>query len=92
MRMTSRAFALALWMAPTAIAGNEQDGRSIVAHLFELADADGSGALDADEYEQADLSAYGVSFEDCDGNADGETTLEEYLELYDRHHPPGQEV
>jgi hypothetical protein len=88
LRIASSAFAVAPLFSPMAFAGDEQDGRSIVTHLFESADADGSGALDPDEYETARLSEYGVSFEACDRDTDGRTTLEEYLELCDRHHPP----
>ena len=65
-------------------AGHEE----IVAHIFEMADLDGSGSLDADEYEEAGLAKYGVSFADCDADEDGETSLREYLDLYRRHHSP----
>lgn len=65
-------------------AGHEE----IVAHIFEMADLDGSGSLDSNEYEEAGLAKYGVSFADCDADEDGETSLREYLDLYRRHHSP----
>ena len=65
-------------------AGHEE----IVAHIFEMADADGSGSLDESEYEEAGLAKYGVSFTDCDADEDGETSLREYLDLYLQHHSP----
>ena len=65
-------------------AGHEE----IVAHIFEMADTDGSGSLDAAEYEEDGLAKYGVSFADCDADEDGETSLREYLYLYQQHHSP----
>lgn len=59
-----------------------------VQHLFEAADRDGGGTLTRAEYEHAGLQGYGVPFEESDANGDGETTLDEYLDLYRRLHPP----
>lgn len=63
------------------------DARSVVQHIFEMADKDGSGTLSRAEYVTARLQRYGLSFDDCDTNADGETSMTEYLDLYDRYHP-----
>lgn len=83
-------FALALLpvylTAANASAGS--DARAVVQHIFEMADENRDGSLDRSEYEAAGLQRYGVTFEQSDANADGETTMEEYLELYERHHPP----
>jgi EF hand len=80
--------------ATQVIASDPQNARSVVGHLFETADVDRSGTLSPAEYGEAELDAYGVGFEASDRNGDGETTLEEYLDLYERHHPndPGTEV
>lgn len=80
------ALALSLTAAPPAASGGE-DGLAVAAHLFEAADSDRSGALDAAEYEAANLARFGVSFEQSDLDGDGATSREEYLELYRRHHP-----
>ncbi|MGB0621811.1 MAG: hypothetical protein ACPGVZ_20285 [Myxococcota bacterium] len=77
-----------LLSASAAAAMGEAGHEEIVAHIFEMADLDGSGSLDADEYEEAGLAKYGVSFADCDADEDGETSLREYLDLYRRHHSP----
>ncbi len=87
MRIATSAFALMFMVAPIALAGDGHNAGSIVSQIFESADTDDSGSLDADEYGEAGLASYGTPFEDCDANADGETTLEEYLDLYARHHP-----
>ena len=67
--------------------GTTAEGPGVVAHIFETADADGDGRLTRAEYEGAGLQGFGVSFDESDLNADGETTMGEYLELYLRHHP-----
>ena len=67
-------------------AGGGEGGRELVRHIFDAADKDGSGSLTRAEYAEARLERFGVSFEDCDANADGETSMAEYLDLYDRHH------
>jgi len=58
-----------------------------VARIFEAADRDRSGTLTPAEYADANLERFGVSFEASDVNSDGETSLAEYLVLYDVHHP-----
>jgi len=78
--------AAALWIGGAAPATGPE-GHEVVRQLFAMADADANGRLTPSEYRAAGLARYGVSFEDCDADADGETTLDEYLALYDRHHP-----
>lgn len=88
------AFALALavvWASP-ATAGDALESEAVVAHIFDEADTDDSGALDATEYATAGLARYGVAFEDSDLDGDGETTRAEYLQLYRAHHPPTGEA
>jgi len=80
--------------APIARAGGGCEGASVVEHIFDAADEDGSGALSRAEYMAAGLERFGVSLDASDLDGDGETSLDEYLELYDLHHPPrgGAEV
>jgi hypothetical protein len=80
--------ALALVTTATAAnAGGGHDGHDVVKHIFDVADKDQNGSLTRAEYEDAKLQRFGVSFDESDSNADGETTMAEYLELYQRHHP-----
>ena len=76
-----------MFLADAALSGEGYDARAVVRHIFEVADADDSGSLTPAEYTAAGLERYGVSFQDCDADGDGETSLAEYLGLYDRHHP-----
>lgn len=81
--------ALILTFAPVsalAFPQGKSDPAAVVRHIFEMADADGSGGLSAEEYRAAGLHRYGVPFEDSDTNKDGSTSLAEYLSLYERHH------
>jgi hypothetical protein len=81
----------ALVMSSPAAAGSgcsaNKDAGSVVYHIFDAADRDQDGLLTRAEYEDAGLQDYGVSFSESDTNADGATSVEEYLELYLRHHP-----
>lgn len=80
---------VAVFFAGPALAGGgcQEGPHAAVAEIFESADRDGSGTLTPAEYADANLERFGVSFEATDVNADGETTLSEYLALYDVHHP-----
>ena len=76
-------------LAGPALAGEGYDAQAVVRHIFEVSDTDDSGALSPEEYAAAGLERFGVTFEDCDADGDGETTFAEYLALYDRHHQGG---
>jgi Ca2+-binding EF-hand superfamily protein len=80
--------ALALVFVPaSALAGDGcGSGFDVVTHIFETSDRDGSGTLSPEEFEQAGLARYGVSFGAYDTNGDGEASLDEYREIYDRYH------
>ena len=81
-------------LAPVAVAGpgGGHDPLLVVQHIFRNADTDQSGTLSRAEYEGAGLQHYGVSIEESDANGDGETSIVEYLELYQRHHPPADQT
>jgi hypothetical protein len=72
--------------------GSARSAESVVQHIFESADRDGSGSLTAAEYDAAGLERFGVSFADTDANGDGETSQAEYFELYQRHHPDEERI
>jgi len=71
-------------------AGGPENARAVVEHIFAMADQDRSGTLTRSEYAEARLERFGVSFEECDANGDGETSMAEYLAVYERHHPSGE--
>jgi len=74
----------------TAYAGGCESGYDpvdVVQHIFNTADHDEDGVLTQLEYEDAGLQVYGVSFEESDLDADGATSMQEYILLYDFHHP-----
>jgi len=85
------AASVAALAAAPAMAGCSDDPHAAVERIFAMADQDGNGALSPAEYAEAGLERYGVSFEATDMDADGETTLTEYLVLFDVHHPPKDE-
>ena len=66
-------------------------GDDKVQALFDGADLNSDGALDAAEYGDANLERFGVSFEQSDLDGDGITTWDEYFELYEVHHPVYEE-
>ena len=74
-----------------ANAGGSCSAGSRVRHVFEAADADGDGLLSEAEYDGAGLAQFGASFAESDLDADGATSLAEYLELYRRFHPSPDE-
>jgi hypothetical protein len=102
MRLATLAFAFPIALALAGItaafvpsiapAGGGEDAFSVVQHIFDMADKDSSGTLTRAEYRDAGLQRYGVSFDECDANADGETSMPEYLALYVRHHPAADRV
>ena len=71
---------------------SKPDPVSVVQNIFEKADRDGDGLLTQAEYEGAGLQNFGVSFAASDTNSDGTTSLEEYVELYEQHHPPVEDI
>ena len=78
-------------LAPVpATAGDGCGAFPVVQHIFDAADQDHDGVLTPEEYADADLARYGVSFEETDANGDGVTSMEEYLDLYARHHAPAE--
>ncbi|HKJ23782.1 MAG TPA: hypothetical protein VKB65_03105 [Myxococcota bacterium] len=80
--------AVAAALAPAgARAGERHDPIAVVEHIFEVADADHSGGLSRAEYAAAGLARFGVGFDACDADGDGETSLSEYLDVYLRFHP-----
>ncbi len=89
------ALTAAALLAPAPAAAGEgcgqQNAETVVLHIFQFADTDGDGLLSAAEYEEAGLGGYGLTFEQSDLDGNGETSWEEYLELYLQHHPEGGE-
>ena len=88
--------ALALFAVPLGASAEgcegAKDAVSVVQHIFDQADRDQDGILTQTEYEQAGLQHYGVTFQQSDLDGDGRTSLEEYLALYESHHPAGDET
>jgi hypothetical protein len=84
---------VALSLPGSVLAGEGcSSGQSVVQHIFDAADQDGSGGLSAAEYGAAGLERFGVTFAESDLNGDGETSLAEYLELYERHHSSADRI
>ena len=78
-----------LAISSNAYAGGCEGGHNainVVVHIFDTADQDRDGVLTRVEYEDAGLQNYGVTFEQSDLDADGLTSLDEYIELYKFHH------
>ena len=88
MHLTAFIALIALLTAPAINAGGGHDPVAVVQHLFAVADQNRDGRLSQDEYEKAGLQRFGVSFDESDTDANGETSLAEYLDLYHRLHPP----
>lgn len=78
---------LAFPSVPAGAGAGGDDALAIVEHIFVNADSDQDEILTPAEYEEAGLERFGVTFAETDGDADGLVTLEEYVELYERHHP-----
>jgi len=95
MRMTSwvALAALTLLVFPGfASAGGSCDRSDVASHIFDVSDTDRSGTLSRQEYLEAGLERYGVSFEEYDANGDGEASFDEYLDVYDRYHPGVEQI
>ncbi|MFK7895379.1 MAG: hypothetical protein AB8G23_06065 [Myxococcota bacterium] len=84
----SGVFAIIVLSAGAAISnsGDTMTDRDVVAHVIDMADSDEDGALSPEEYAEAALQSYGVSFEECDANGDAAVTEREYRDLYKAHH------
>ena len=78
-------FAIIILFAGTAISDGSES-MDVVAHVIDMADSDEDGALAPEEYAEAALESYGVTFSECDVNADGFVTEREYRDLYMIHH------
>jgi hypothetical protein len=87
MRLAPLVLAAAALTAAGAHAQAHRDPIAVVEHIFATADTDGSGTLSRVEYAHANLRRFGVSFDDCDADRDGETSMSEYLDVYLRFHP-----
>jgi hypothetical protein len=77
---------------PVLASGCEAEAASVAAHIFDMSDADADGYLSADEFADAGLDRYGLSFDDYDANGDGETSVDEYFDLFEAHHPPADVI
>jgi hypothetical protein len=90
MRLLTYLATALLATSSTAYAGGCESGYDpvdVVQHIFNAADQDADGLLTQLEYEDAGLQVYGVTFEESDLDADGATSMQEYLLLYEFHHP-----
>ena len=72
--------------------GGAKSADTVVEHIFDSADEDGSGTLSAAEYDAARLGNFGVTFAESDTDGNGETSKAEYLELYERHHSAEERI
>jgi len=86
MRLSILFCSFALMTAP--VAATAGGGHAVVQHVFDMSDQDQDGVLSPEEYENAGLERYGVTFEQADADGDGKTSIDEYFELYEAHHPP----
>ena len=66
----------------------EADPSSIAAHIFDMSDSNADGFLTPTEFADSGLERYGIPFDEYDANGDGEASADEYLDLFDIHHPP----
>ena len=66
--------------------GGDKSATTAAQEIFEKADSNGDGALSPAEYSEAGMQRFGVGFDEYDLDANGEASLEEYLELFERHH------
>jgi hypothetical protein len=95
MRLLSILGIALLTTTSTASAGGCESGYDpveVVRHIFDTADRNRDGVLTRLEYEDAGLQLYGVTFEESDLDADGATSMQEYIWLYEYHHPANGET
>ena len=82
---------LAVPSVPAEAGSCEADAVAIVEHIFVSADSNQDDILTPAEYDGAGLERFGVTFAESDADGDGLLTLAEYVELYERHHPSGDQ-
>ena len=70
-----------------ASADKGMDALAIAEHIFAMTDIDKDGSMSLQEYSDAGLDQYGVSFEDFDLDEDEGITLAEYRSLFLKLHP-----
>ncbi len=78
-------------VAGSVEAGEGCEGFDVVTHVFDVSDGDGDGFLSPAEFDEAGLAGYGVPFEAYDADGDGQASLDEYYDLYDRNHESHEE-
>jgi hypothetical protein len=67
-------------------------GAAIAEHIFDMSDTNGDDALSPEEFAAAGLERYGMNFEAYDVDEDGFTSFDEYLDVFEAHHPPGEMI
>ena len=55
--------------------------------IFDKADNNNDGFINTGEFSAAKLSKYGSTFANLDLNKDKQISKEEYMEVFNRHHP-----
>ena len=89
---SSTLVAIALgWIVCPSLAlasGCEAEASTIAAHIFDMSDSDADGFLSPAEFADAGLERYGLPFDEYDENGDGVASVDEYFDVFERHHPP----
>jgi hypothetical protein len=65
-----------------------EDALGVAGHLFDMSDTNADGVLSPEEFDAAGLERYGVTFSEFDADGNGETSVDEYFDLFEFHHPP----
>jgi hypothetical protein len=68
------------------------DALGIAGHIFDTSDTNADGALTPAEFAEAGLERYGVAFAEFDVDGDGLTSVDEFFDLFEMHHPPGETI
>ena len=91
---TIGALAIGALASPTGVraSGCEMEPSSVAAHIFDMSDTNEDGFLSLVEFADAGLERYGVTFDEFDVNGDGETSVDEYFDLFEYHHPPKEMI